>query len=81
MKNARECPGCGSTQSYIVDVRNKKGTTRRCRSCPVCNCRWHTLEIDEDDIKELCAASKKIGRAAVGDKIYNLFQNAIKNIN
>lgn len=47
------CPKCKETQVYVVDKRNKRGTSpqydssRRRRHCRKCGHRWTTFEIHE----------------------------------
>ena len=38
------CPKCKS-DSMVTDSRKHKGTTRRQRTCRICNHRWNTQEI------------------------------------
>jgi transcriptional regulator NrdR family protein len=48
-----QCPKCGEyettvVQTYYSTKYDKKARRRRCK---VCNHRWHTIEINIDDLK------------------------------
>lgn len=44
-----KCPNCGSTNTTVIDTRNKNGQLRRRRVCNDCNKLFLTLEILNDN--------------------------------
>lgn len=50
--SVRACPnGCGQ-QSTVNGTRMYRGMVRRRRKCHQCGVSWHTLEVDEQVIRE-----------------------------
>lgn len=48
-----ECPLCGSSRCRTIDTRiDKRGWRRRRRGC-ACGHKWSTLEMPEDEIRNL----------------------------
>ena len=46
------CPGCGSDQCFVVDVRtHEKGNIKRHRECMFCGERFNTIEINMEEFK------------------------------
>ena len=48
-----KCPRCGSLKTKVIDSRKRNGLTRRARSCEDCYKWFYTVEILEDEYKEL----------------------------
>lgn len=48
-----KCPKCDSYQLVVVDSRPAGVTVKRRRACVVCNCRFNTYEVTEEDLSKM----------------------------
>jgi transcriptional regulator NrdR family protein len=58
------CPVCGRSQSKVTRTREtRRGTSRR-RECLDLSCRsrWMTIEIPQQDLKDLRQVVRRLGR-------------------
>ena len=63
MNNVFICGNCGNDKLDVVDSRNADGVRRRRKRCPICDNRFTTYEIDEEDYKKYKANPEEIKKS------------------
>ena len=65
------CPKCKSEQIIVLDTATKKSKTEnslfRRRKCLICEHRWNTIEIEEENYKELLFDSQRLKSIVIKD--------------
>lgn len=59
IRNPRECPNCGSTDTYVCNSRVRNKYIIRRRRCGMCGVRSTAYEISKEDFNNMRALIRK----------------------